>query len=92
MDAFVHLQHPPARPFDLIYIAPPQYKGIWLEALKMVDARPLVYLNPQGMVVVQIDPKEMQAAELAQLVLADKRRYGNTLLCFYEIKESDLPG
>ncbi len=85
MDAFVYLQQFAARPFDLIYIAPPQYKGIWLEVLKVVDARPLAYLNEQGIVVVQIDPKEQQSVELTHLVLADKRRYGNTLLCFYEL-------
>lgn len=88
MDAFVYLQRPPARPFDLIYIAPPQYKGIWLEALKMVDARPLAFLNPHGLVVVQIDPKERQPVALSSLHLADERRYGNTLLCFYEIGDS----
>ncbi len=85
MDAFAYLQQPPARPFDLIYIAPPQYKGIWLEALKMVATRPSACLNPDGLVVVQIDPKEMQPVQLPSLQLADKRRYGNTLLCFYEI-------
>ncbi|MBX3059098.1 MAG: 16S rRNA (guanine(966)-N(2))-methyltransferase RsmD [Anaerolineae bacterium] len=88
MDAFVYLQQPPTRPFDLIYIAPPQYKGIWLEALKMVDARPLAFLNPHGLVVVQIDPKERQPVALSSLHLADERRYGNTLLCFYEIGDS----
>lgn len=87
MDAFACLQQPPTRPFDLIYIAPPQYKGFWLEALKLVDARPLALLKPQGMVVVQIDPKEKQPVELTHLCLVDERRYGNTLLCFYEMGE-----
>lgn len=85
MDAFIYLQQPPARPFDLIYIAPPQYKGMWLEMLQTVEARPFSFLNSSGLVVVQIDPKEEQTVELRHLVLADRRRYGNTLLCFYEI-------
>lgn len=84
MDAFVYLQQSVARPFDLIYIAPPQYKGIWLEVLKVVDARPSTCLNESGLVVIQIDPKELQPVELAHLVQTDGRRYGNTQLCFYE--------
>jgi len=91
MDAFAYLNVPPSRPFDLIYIAPPQYKGLWLDVLRQVDARPLSYLNPQGTAVVQIDPKEMQPVELRQLHLVDERRYGNTLLCFYEIGEAAAP-
>ena len=91
MDAFAYLNVPPSRPFDLIYIAPPQYKGLWLDVLHLVDVRPFTYLNPQGTAVVQIDPKEMQPVELLHLTLADDRRYGNTLLCFYEIGEAATP-
>ena len=91
MDAFAYLNVPRPRPFDLIYIAPPQYKGLWLDVLRQVDAQPFTYLNPQGTAVVQIDPKEMQPVELLHLTLADDRRYGNTLLCFYEIGAAVKP-
>lgn len=91
MDAFAYLNMPPARPFDLIYIAPPQYKGLWLDVLRLVDARPFTVLNPQGTAVVQMDPKEMQPVELLHLRLVDERRYGNTLLGFYEIGEAVIP-
>jgi 16S rRNA (guanine(966)-N(2))-methyltransferase RsmD len=86
MDAFVYLEKPPARPFDLIYIAPPQYQGIWARVLGVLEARPSVYLTEQGIAVAQIDPKEYEALELANLNLYDNRRYGNTQLCFYEIR------
>jgi len=39
-DAFAYLQRPALAPFDVIYIAPPQYQGLWLRALQIVDARP----------------------------------------------------
>lgn len=85
MDAFAYLRQPPSRPFDLIYVAPPQYRGLWVDVLKVLAARPLTYLTPSGIVVVQIDPKEYEEVALTGLALYDSRQYGNTRLCFYEI-------
>ncbi|HWQ82978.1 MAG TPA: 16S rRNA (guanine(966)-N(2))-methyltransferase RsmD, partial [Anaerolineales bacterium] len=34
MDAFHYLAQPPDRSFDYIYIAPPQYKEMWVKALR----------------------------------------------------------
>lgn len=82
-DAFKILAAPQPHPFDLIYIAPPQYRGLWLRALKLVDARPSL-LSGAGIVVVQIYPKEFEAAPPAHLTLYDRRQYGSTLLCFFE--------
>lgn len=87
LDAFRYLEQFNGRPFDLIYVAPPQYKGIWLEVLALVDKRPFSYLTPQGMVIVQIDPKEYDAATLSRLELNDSRTYGNTQLCFYTVNK-----
>jgi 16S rRNA (guanine966-N2)-methyltransferase len=70
------------RAFDLIYIAPPQYEGLWLEALRTLAERPQL-LTADGKVVVQIDPKEDEAVGLSMLHETDRRRYGNTLLLFY---------
>lgn len=69
--------------FDVVYIAPPQYKDMWLKALKLVDAQP-GWLIPNGLVIVQIDPKEYGEVLLRRFYLYDQRSYGNTLLCFYE--------
>jgi 16S rRNA (guanine(966)-N(2))-methyltransferase RsmD len=85
LDAFVYLERLPARPYDLIYIAPPQYQGIWAKVLAVLDARPSAYLTEQGIAVAQIDPKEYEPLQLTNLKLYDNRRYGNTQLCFYEI-------
>lgn len=94
MDAFRYLRVAPATPFDVIYIAPPQYMGLWVDAVKIVDQRPLrppaaPYLTPDGIVLVQIDPKEYVPLELQSLALYDLRRYGNTQLCFYERAERE---
>lgn len=36
-DAFAMLSAQPDKQFEYIYIAPPQYKGMWLHALKLVE-------------------------------------------------------
>ncbi len=72
-------------PFDLIYIAPPQYKAIWQNIMALLDEAPAAFLQPDGLIVVQIDPKEYQELPLERLQLTDRRRYGRTMLCFYEI-------
>jgi 16S rRNA (guanine966-N2)-methyltransferase len=86
IDAFRYLDQFNGRLFDFIYVAPPQYKGIWVEVLRVVDKRPFAYLAPSGLVIVQIDPKEYEDITLAQLQLDDSRTYGNTQLCFYKTK------
>jgi 16S rRNA (guanine966-N2)-methyltransferase len=73
-----------AEPFDLIYVAPPQYQGLWSETLFSLETNH-GWLAREGLVVVQIFPKEWQPLELLTLALADQRKYGSTLLCFFEL-------
>lgn len=77
--------------FHLIYVAPPQYLGLWQKVMDVLDERPSAWLTPAGIVVVQIDPKEYEPLTLQNLSLYDSRTYGNTQLCFYEqlIAEDD---
>jgi 16S rRNA (guanine(966)-N(2))-methyltransferase RsmD len=82
-DAFSYLKRENLQPFSLVYIAPPQYEGLWKRALLQIDARPSV-LEPDAMVIVQIDPKEQEILALSHLVAYDERTYGNTLLWFFE--------
>lgn len=83
-DAFGYLRSYHHEPFDFIYIAPPQYKGMWVEALRIIDEQPDQFLTAVGLAIIQIDPKEYQDVALTTLKLIDQRRYGNTMLCFYE--------
>lgn len=82
-DAFAYLRQN-KRPFHLIYVAPPQYAGLWLDVLHLIDDNPAANLSENGVVVVQIDPKEEEETILNHLKLYDGRRYGNTLLNFYD--------
>ncbi len=82
MDAFAVLDQISNRRFDYVYIAPPQYKGLWKKALIEVDVRPDL-MNKFAWVIVQIDPVEDEPVELVSLEEFDRRRYGSTLLIFY---------
>jgi 16S rRNA (guanine(966)-N(2))-methyltransferase RsmD len=84
-DAFILLRSTPPRAFDYIYIAPPQYKEMWIEALQMVDEKP-EWLSEDGWVIVQIHPVEMKEIELTNLEEIDRRKYGSTMVIFYERK------
>jgi 16S rRNA (guanine(966)-N(2))-methyltransferase RsmD len=90
-DAFKFLQGPIQEPFDLIYVAPPQYKGWWAQALRDLDQR-LEWLRQapdgDGIVIAQIHPREYEELTLQTLVEYDQRKYGSTLLCFYEMGET----
>ena len=82
-DAFSMLAATPDREFDYVYIAPPQYKGMWSRALLALDANP-GWLGEGAWVIAQIHPREFQPIELTNLVKFDERKYGSTLLVFYE--------
>ena len=85
-DAFKVLRRPDLTPFDLIYVAPPQYEGLWLQALSQLDARPEL-LTPDGEVIVQIHPKEYEEPALEHLERVDTRRYGSVQLDFYVVNQ-----
>lgn len=87
-DAFAHLAAVPDRRFDYVFIAPPQFHGLWKRALLALDAAP-AWLVDDGWAIVQIDPTEYEALELQNLVEFDQRKYGSVLLVFYEKKEAD---
>ncbi len=90
-DAFDYLNTTPPTRFDVIYVAPPQYKELWSEALLRIDRQASLLLDRDGVVIVQIHPKEFATLDLQQLALVDQRKYGNTLLGFYEIGATGKP-
>ena len=87
-DALVYLKTAPYRGFDYVYIAPPQYQGLWSNAVERVDSVP-AWLNPGGWAIAQIDPSEFAELRLRKLALFDQRRYGNTMLCFFAVTRSN---
>jgi 16S rRNA (guanine(966)-N(2))-methyltransferase RsmD len=71
-------------PYDIVYVAPPQYHEMAARALSLLDSSPLV--PDTGLVIVQVDPKErasVVSVSCTRLHLVRERRYGNTLLMFY---------
>lgn len=100
MDSFKFLQNhaaaektggTPARAYDMIYVAPPQYQEMAAKALGMLDSSPLV--AESGLVIVQVHPKErpgVVAVPLQRLTQTDERRYGSSLLLFYKVRQAEL--
>jgi 16S rRNA (guanine(966)-N(2))-methyltransferase RsmD len=83
MDSFIHLRQIPDKLFHYIYVAPPQYKNLWQDALSEIDSHP-GWLATDSWVIVQIDPKEYSPRADQHFKEFEQRRYGTTLLVFYE--------
>jgi 16S rRNA (guanine(966)-N(2))-methyltransferase RsmD len=81
-DAFRFLAQSATMAFDIIFVAPPQYRGLWLKAIQLIDRQP-AWLTPEGLVIVQIHPKEYAEPALEHLERRDSRRYGSVQLDFY---------
>jgi 16S rRNA (guanine966-N2)-methyltransferase len=82
-DAFQVLKQTPDRGYDYIYVAPPQYKNLWERIMAELDVNP-DWLATDGWIIVQIDPLEYLPLPLVHFIEFDQRRYGSTLLIFYE--------
>ncbi len=80
-DAFGYLRRT-TKNFDLIYVAPPQYKSLWNEAMHLIAERPDV-VKPGGLVIVQIDPKEYEKLGLSDFEETEQRKYGTSLIVFF---------
>lgn len=83
-DAFSFIKHS-AKSFGFIYIAPPQYKSLWVEAIHAIAERPQI-ASESCMIIVQIDPSEYEPVKLNDFSETQQRKYGNTLLVFFEKK------
>jgi len=86
LDAFSYLEKSTGEPFDYIFIAPPQYKGLWKRALLYLDSHS-EWLSIDAWVIVQIHPVEFtdltESDVLVNLTEFDRRQYGSTWLLFY---------
>lgn len=87
-DAFTFLAQAPASAFDLVYIAPPQYKGMWQKAMDLLDQQP-GFLNRGGQIIVQINPVEWEERAYLHFTEFDSRKYGDTLLVFFEPNQAE---
>ena len=88
-NAFDVINQAPDRHYHYIYIAPPQYKALWLQTMRALDHNSKWH-NCDTIVVVQIDPKEYDSSiQFKNLAEYDQRKYGRTLFLFYEFVQDD---
>lgn len=71
--------------FDLIFIDPPYLKDLIPPAVQIIDEEGL--LKRDGLIVTKIDTSEIIYEGNENIILVDKRKYGNTTVCFYRYKE-----
>jgi 16S rRNA (guanine966-N2)-methyltransferase len=86
-DVFAYLREPPSE-FDLVFVAPPQWRGLWPRAVGLLDREP-GWLAEGAVVVAQHDPAESAARELAHLEVAGERTYGRVRFTFFERRHRD---
>ena len=84
-DAMRYVSSRPNAQYDFVYVAPPQYQGLWSRVLAALDEN-IGWLTDDSTVIVQIDPTEFLTLELKNFEMADQRKYGRTMLCFYDVK------
>lgn len=82
-DVFEWLRGAARRGFDFAYVAPPQYSRLWSRAVSELDEAS-GWLSLDAWVIAQMHPKEYRTLALTRLVEFDQRKYGRTLLVFYE--------
>jgi len=83
-DAFAYLRSEVDKSYDYIFIAPPQYKGLWHKAMLELDENS-DWLAKSGVIIVQIHPKELnEDIGYTNYKEFDRRDYGDTLLIFFE--------
>jgi 16S rRNA (guanine966-N2)-methyltransferase len=80
-DVFGYLREKPV-PFDVIFVAPPQWRGLWPRAVTLLDREP-GWLADGAVAVAQHDPAESVPLDLAHLELADERTYGRVRFTFF---------
>lgn len=87
-DAFDLISRGAERNYRYIYVAPPQYNGIWLKTLAALDAN-RQWHSPDRQIIVQIDPNEYDTnLPFERLSERDQRRYGRTMLLFYRFDQT----
>src|SRR5205807_9377041 len=72
----------PRAPFDGIFVAPPQWRGLWPRAGALLGREP-GWLADGAVVVAQHDRSESVPLDLAHLELADERSYGRVRFTFF---------
>jgi 16S rRNA (guanine(966)-N(2))-methyltransferase RsmD len=69
--------------YDIIFLAPPQFRQLWIETISAIDKNPHC-LTQNSQVIVQLDPSEYIELNPRHLSQVEIRRYGNVMFVFYQ--------
>ncbi len=69
--------------FDVIFMDPPYYKNMFIDALEKIDNADL--LEEEGIIVIEHDSKENLPEKIERLEKNKVKKYGNTTLTFYKL-------
>jgi 16S rRNA (guanine966-N2)-methyltransferase len=72
-------RHPPASPWQLVFIDPP-----YASDLAVRSAGALAHLADDAVVVIEHDRRNAPPERIGSLLRTDERRYGDTLVSFYK--------
>jgi 16S rRNA (guanine966-N2)-methyltransferase len=82
MDAAQAAQKPPAVPWQIVFVDPPYASDL---ARRVVSVLPMASLAPGARVVIEHDRRGMPPESLGSLLRTDQRRYGDTMVSFFEV-------
>jgi len=84
LSALKHLETRGGR-FDLVFLDPPYAQGLAEKVLHQLSGSPLLHAG--SVVVVEISGREEVGAAFDQLVVFDRRVYGDTALLFLSLRD-----
>ncbi len=73
----------PAQPWKLVFVDPPYKSDL---ATRSVLALPAANLIPGGTIVIEHDRRGVPPEQLGSLLRTDQRRYGDTMVSFFEVR------
>ena len=72
--------------FNIIFMDPPYYKNMFIDALSSVDEKNL--LAEDGIIIVEHDTVDSFPENVGRLYKSRDKKYGNTTLTFYKMEEA----
>ena len=73
--------------FDIIMLDPPYYEGLFVDCIERIDNNNI--LSEDGVIVVEHDKKDELPDEIGNIVKTKEKKYGITVLSFYELSVED---
>lgn len=73
--------------FDIIFMDPPYYKDMFINALQGVDNANL--LSENGIIMIEHDSKDSFSQNIGNLVPFKSKKYGKTTLTFYKLEDEN---